>query len=167
MKRRLLNPENGSPVGTVDLEHERDRDDRQTDRKRPEAMDFHVGGRVRMCRALVGVSAARLGDAVGCNRQQIDKYETGRTRIPVGRLYAIAVFLHTPPQWFFEDYVAGLVPSAGAASPVNDLIRQPGVLETATDYARLLPDQKRAIREVIRCMTAANRAEAEAAGVAA
>ncbi len=68
----------------------------------PRPVDVHVGGRVRACRTLIGMSQEDLGKHVGLTFQQIQKYENGRDRIAVSRLWQFSLILGQPISWFFE-----------------------------------------------------------------
>ena len=46
----------------------------------------YVGKRVRMRRMMLGMSQAKLGDALGITFQQVQKYEKGTNRISASRL---------------------------------------------------------------------------------
>ncbi len=65
-------------------------------------MDRHVGQRVKLARALAGVTQEKLGEAVGITFQQVQKYEKGVNRIGAGRLQQIADALGTTVDFFFE-----------------------------------------------------------------
>jgi len=49
----------------------------ETEGRRPNPVDLHVGGRVRMRRKLLGVSQEQLADSLGLTFQQVQKYERG------------------------------------------------------------------------------------------
>ena len=49
--------------------------------KNPNAVDQHVGSRVRLRRMLLGMSQERLGESMGLSFQQLQKYENGMNRI--------------------------------------------------------------------------------------
>ena len=68
----------------------------------PRPVDVHVGGRVRACRTLIGMSQKELGKHVGLTFQQIQKYENGMNRIAASRLWQISLILGQPISWFFE-----------------------------------------------------------------
>ncbi len=70
--------------------------------RRVNAVDIHVGRRVRAARLALHISQEKLADAVGVSFQQIQKYEKGVNRIGTGRLYAIAKLLQLPVTYFFE-----------------------------------------------------------------
>ena len=55
----------------------------------PRPVDVHVGGRVRACRTLIGMSQEELGKHVGLTFQQIQKYENGMNRITASSLYLL------------------------------------------------------------------------------
>lgn len=73
----------------------------------PHPVDRHVGQRLRLRRALLGMSQEKLAELVGVTFQQIQKYERGRTRIGASRLYDIARVLEVPVAWFFEELTPG------------------------------------------------------------
>lgn len=68
-----------------------------------DAVDRQVGRRLRLRRALMGLSQERLGKLLGVTFQQIQKYERGANRIGAGRLWRLARILGVPVAWFFED----------------------------------------------------------------
>ncbi|HEV7323292.1 MAG TPA: helix-turn-helix transcriptional regulator [Ensifer sp.] len=76
--------------------------------KAPNEMDVHVGSRIRLKRALMGVSQSTLAQGLGVSFQQVQKYEKGLNRIGSSRLQAIADILGVPVSWFFEEALGGL-----------------------------------------------------------
>ena len=72
-------------------------------KKQPNPVDIHVGGRVRLRRMMLGMSQEKLGDHLGITFQQIQKYEKGTNRIGASRLQHIARVLTVPVAFFFED----------------------------------------------------------------
>ena len=55
--------------------------------------DLHVGNRVRQRRWMSGLTQRQLGDRVGINYQQVQKYETGAIRIGASLLWKIAAVM--------------------------------------------------------------------------
>ena len=85
-------------------------------RKRlPNATDVQVGGRLRARRMALGLSQARLAEAIGVTFQLLHKYEKATHRISAGRLYQLAEVLKVPPEFFFENEI-GQKPSASSPS---------------------------------------------------
>lgn len=72
-------------------------------KKQPNPIDVHVGGRVRLRRMMLGMSQEKLGEQLGITFQQIQKYEKGTNRIGASRLQHIARVLSVPVSFFFED----------------------------------------------------------------
>ncbi|MEP6104028.1 helix-turn-helix transcriptional regulator, partial [Parasphingorhabdus sp.] len=60
------------------------------------AIDVHVGRRVRLRRTLLGMSQEQLGEALNITFQQVQKYERGSNRISASRLWDIAQILDVP-----------------------------------------------------------------------
>lgn len=81
----------GDPFGVPDKEH------------RPNPIDVHVGGRIRLRRTLRGMSQERLGEALGLTFQQIQKYERGMNRVGASRLYDLSRVLDVPISFFYDD----------------------------------------------------------------
>lgn len=70
---------------------------------KPNPVDVHVGGRVRLRRTLMGMSQEKLGEAIGLTFQQVQKYERGANRIGASRLWDLSRVLDVPMSYFFED----------------------------------------------------------------
>ncbi|MEX4006475.1 helix-turn-helix domain-containing protein [Neoaquamicrobium sediminum] len=83
-------------------------------KKKPNPIDIHVGGRIRLRRNMLGLSQEKLGESLGITFQQIQKYEKGTNRVGASRLQAIASILEVPVAFFFEDAPGG--PGAGGLS---------------------------------------------------
>ncbi len=49
--------------------------------KTPNAIDIHVGSRIRLQRALKGMSQTTLAEGLGVTFQQVQKYEKGTNRV--------------------------------------------------------------------------------------
>jgi transcriptional regulator with XRE-family HTH domain len=58
--------------------------------KNPDAGDAPIGPRIRAGRRRLGLSQTDLASGLGITFQQVQKYETGRNRVSMGRLYHIA-----------------------------------------------------------------------------
>ncbi len=70
--------------------------------KRSSDVDGHVGRRVRERRREIGMSQAKLGNALGVTFQQVQKYEVGTDRVMASRLWGIARILEVDVGYFFE-----------------------------------------------------------------
>lgn len=69
----------------------------------PEEIDKKIGKRLRLRRALRGQSMEDIAKQVGVALQQIQKYEVGKNRISVSRLFLLAKALDIKMDYFFED----------------------------------------------------------------
>jgi transcriptional regulator with XRE-family HTH domain len=67
------------------------------------AVDMHVGKRVRLRRTLLGMSQEQLGTELNITFQQVQKYERGANRISASRLWDIGQILDVPINYFFDD----------------------------------------------------------------
>jgi len=67
------------------------------------AIDLHVGKRVRLRRTLLGLSQEQLGAELNITFQQVQKYERGTNRISASRLWDVSQILDVPVVYFFDD----------------------------------------------------------------
>ncbi len=86
--------------------------------RRANAMDIHVGSRVRLRRMLIGMSQEKLGEMLGLTFQQVQKYEKGVNRIGAGRLHELGQVMSVPVQFFYEDAPGSA--AAGFAEPSSE-----------------------------------------------
>ncbi|MFZ2102223.1 MAG: helix-turn-helix domain-containing protein [Oricola sp.] len=92
-------------------------------KKQPNPIDIHVGGRIRLRRTMLGMSQEKLGEALGITFQQVQKYEKGTNRVGASRLQNIAAVLGVPVSFFFED-----APGDGGAKSAD------GMAESSSAY---------------------------------
>ena len=95
-------------------------------KKASNAIDQHVGRRVRMRRIMLAMSQEKLGAELGLTFQQVQKYEKGTNRIAASRLQQISQILQVPVSFFFEGAPNALAPhgSGGGALSKADLSAQ-------------------------------------------
>ena len=67
------------------------------------AVDAHVGKRVRLRRTLLGMSQEQLGASLNITFQQVQKYERGANRISASRLWDISQIFDVEISYFFDD----------------------------------------------------------------
>lgn len=123
-------------------------------KKIPNPIDTHVGGRVRLRRMMLGMSQEKLGEQLGITFQQIQKYEKGTNRIGASRLQHIARVLTVPVSHFFEG-----APGSDKPEPAADeadralrdfLVTQQG-LELNKAFVKIAnPQQRRAVVQLVR-----------------
>ena len=92
-------------------------------------IDFHLGGRLRGRRRLIGLTQQQLALAIGVRFQQIQKYECGANRVSAARLWRLAAALGVSVSYFYE----GLRSSADANQTGRVALLQPAGAESATD----------------------------------
>lgn len=90
--------------------------------RKEEAVDLHIGRRLRRRRRLLGVTQQELGDALGLHPQSIQRYECAANRISAARLHRLAGALKAPVQYFFEGLPNGQAAPADAEhdKPLDD-----------------------------------------------
>jgi transcriptional regulator with XRE-family HTH domain len=68
----------------------------------PNAIDIHVGARVRARRKFLNISQEKLADHLNLTFQQVQKYEKGSNRISASKLYETGRYLEVPVSFFFD-----------------------------------------------------------------
>ena len=124
------------------------------DNERPssQAIDAHVGLRVRARRRALGLGQVHLAQRLGLTFQQVQKYERGSNRISASKLYEIAKALQVPVAFFFE----GLETPPAASEPealVHNFLHSTGALDLGEAYLRLVnDDQRRIVLDLMKSM---------------
>jgi transcriptional regulator with XRE-family HTH domain len=67
-----------------------------------DAIDIHIGQRIRQRRRELELSQGKVGKAYGVTFQQVGKHEDGSNRISASQLYKVAQTLYVPIGYFFE-----------------------------------------------------------------
>ena len=68
----------------------------------PTLRDRHIGQRIRCRRWQIGLSQSYVGGVLGVKYQQVQKYETGASRIAASRLWDLAALLGVQIGYFYE-----------------------------------------------------------------
>jgi len=105
--------------------------------RKPNAVDVHVGSRLRLRRTLLGISQEELAARLGLAFQQVQKYETGANRVSASRLFQLAGALDVPVAWFFEELDGA---AADGGEPLGDTR---AALDLVRVYARIGDDRLR------------------------
>lgn len=108
-------------------------------------IDAHVGGQVKLRRAVVGMSQTELANRLGITFQQVQKYEKGANRIGASRLYLIAEILNVSVQSFFEGAESVVLDAPGAYEGAKDVtvkkyeefIRSPGGIDLCKAFVSI------------------------------
>ncbi len=108
-------------------------------RPRPDAMDVHVGTRLRERRIRLGMSQEQLAESVGLSFQQIQKYERGVNRMGASRLFEMARALGVTLEFFYADGERSLAPSR----PLH------GLAEAGQEPFAELPQTQREAQELL------------------
>ena len=117
----------------------------------PNAIDVHVGRRLRLRRIERGMTQEKLADAFGLTFQQIQKYEKGMNRMGSSRLQHAAHILDVPVSYFFEGGADGPFHSPSSLSPsyVDDFITSVEGLRLAKAFMRVRPALQRRIVSLV------------------
>jgi transcriptional regulator with XRE-family HTH domain len=122
------------------------------------AIDLHVGKRLRRRRRLLGKTQTAVANSLGIHFQQIQKYECGVNRVTASRLYELAVALNVPVTYFFEGLQETLNPPS-ASSVANDrdtisadVLSQKETLELIRVYYKLGERPRRRLLDLAKAL---------------
>jgi len=105
-------------------------------------IDKRVGENLLKFRLFRGMTQETLADAVGVTFQQIQKYEKGKNRVSVSRLWWLSHVLGIPVAEFY-DGIDG--------APRSDALKlTPEQLALIKKYNTLLAPQKKALQDYMR-----------------
>ena len=107
--------------------------------KIPNAIDKHVGSRLRMRRMMHVMSQEELGQSFGLTFQQVQKYEKGTNRMGASRLQHAAHILDVPAPFFFEGSPGQQAEDGTAPSPsyVNEFVLSEDGLRLIKAFMRI------------------------------
>ena len=90
----------------------------------PNPIDIYVGSRLRLRRALFGMSQEKLGNALEITFQQVQKYERGTNRISSSRLFQISRILDVSVSFFFDDMDTEIIKQTEGMAEINKQVLQ-------------------------------------------
>ena len=130
------------------------------------AIDKHIGNRIRMRRAELGLSQTELAETMDLSFQQVQKYEKGINRVGGSRMMQIAVTLGVSPGYFYEGLkvnAAGIA-SAPPRSIMDDFIASDEGITIARALVRVHdPKVRQIIVKAVRDLCGALEPELQAA----
>lgn len=85
-----------------------------------EGIDIHIGQRLRGLRVARGLSQTDVAAKVDLSFQQIQKYESGKSRVTAAKLCSLAHALDIPVGFFFEEYQHYDKPGAVATNGLSE-----------------------------------------------
>lgn len=129
-------------------------------RGKPHEVDVHVGSRVRLRRAALGLSQDQLAAAIGLSFQQVQKYERGVNRIGASRLYEMGKVLQTPISYFFEDFDdLGLAEDTGYSYQADPVLKRE-TLELMRAYHQIKnPKERKKVLKLVKALAEASQEE--------
>jgi transcriptional regulator with XRE-family HTH domain len=105
----------------------------------------HIGHRLRRRRIMLGLTQHDLAARLGITYQQFHKYEQGINRLSASRLFEVASLLHTPINYFFEQFGE---PAEAERSP-----RERMALELSRAFNEIsAPEHQRVLMELARVL---------------
>ena len=68
-----------------------------------DAIDVHIGRRIRARRRVLGMNQTDLARRIGVTFQQVHKYETGQSAVTAARLFVVAATLGVTFDYFYDE----------------------------------------------------------------
>jgi transcriptional regulator with XRE-family HTH domain len=128
-------------------------------------VDTHIGKKLRLLRVMSNLTQAELAEALGVTYQQVQKYESGQTRISASRLYDLSNDFKVSLDYFFEGllkvmqendqepftYEASLPSDKGGIELMKAFyrIKNPKLRKVVIDLAKTLGDDDQNIEHVV------------------
>jgi transcriptional regulator with XRE-family HTH domain len=83
--------------------------------------DICIGARLRFWRKTLNINSKQLAKKLQVTYQQLQKYEKGANRISASRLYQVALELHIPVSYFYQDVdlIVQTAPGTGTKDVLN------------------------------------------------
>jgi transcriptional regulator with XRE-family HTH domain len=113
------------------------------DAHRPNAIDLHVGARIRMRRKMQRMSQYALARDLDLTFQQVQKYERATNRVSASKLYKIAAALQAPVAYFFEGLAENSETSVGASVSPAQTAHSFLMTPEGVELAQLFPQIQR------------------------
>jgi transcriptional regulator with XRE-family HTH domain len=117
----------------------------------PDTLDVAIGAAIRLRRKQLKISQEMLAERCGVTFQQVQKYENGANRVSFSRLVLIAHALGLR----VSDLVGDIDQAAGFSPGETALLTNLGVsgaTELIEDFARLSPQLRHRVRDLVRDM---------------
>jgi transcriptional regulator with XRE-family HTH domain len=109
--------------------------------KQPNAIDRHVGKRLRQLRLLRGLDMLDLANKVGVSAPRLLQFEEGRERVSAEVMRQLCRALDAPPSEFFTWFSRSGVKSAEGAS--SDAPTKEEEQKLLRDFARVRDEKSR------------------------
>jgi len=123
--------------------------------KQANAVDVHVGLRIRAARLAAGLSQERFGNELGVTFQQVQKYEKGSNRVGASRLSDAAKILSVPVSFFFENDEGNDKPRKAndGLLAITEALSTPEGIRIARALARISdPNLRRRLADLLEAM---------------
>lgn len=117
----------------------------------PDRLDIAIGAAIRLRRKQLRVSQEELAEHCGVSFQQVQKYENGANRVSFSRLVQISHALGLR----LADLVGDIDQPTGFSAEETALLTNLGVsgaTDLLEDFARLTPQLRHRIRDLVRDM---------------
>ena len=121
--------------------------------------DKFVGERIRLYRAMLGVSQQKLADGIGVTFQQLQKYERGENRIGAGRLLLVATTLGIPITFLLDEKAFSQRYDEGIPSVADTLELSKEGYHISRAFSQIIdPEIRRSITTLVQSLARSERA---------
>jgi transcriptional regulator with XRE-family HTH domain len=132
----------------------------------PNAIDIHVGARIRLRRSQLTMSQSDLANELGVTFQQVQKYERGTNRVGASRLFSLAKTLGVPVSYFYDglDEDGSTTMPAADNDTLYDFIASPDGIDLARAFTAIEDVKvRRRMIDLCRALGPGELSDAEAA----
>lgn len=111
--------------------------DNSDNKRQARDIDKHIGEQLKKFRKIHNLTQTKVGEKMGLSFQQVQKYEDGKSRLPLARAYDLSRFLEIDIETFFEGFgkdpqAQGLSDGAKQAD-----LKSPGVVKNEKETEEL------------------------------
>jgi len=115
-------------------------------------IDTTVGANIKRIRQSRGLSQEKVAELLGVTFQQIQKYEKGQNRFPVGRMIVFCRHLNVTP----TDVLHGIDWGKGTAPDEPEKWLTPKAVQAARLFDELTVSQRAAVLAMIHALSSGN-----------
>jgi len=105
-------------------------------------VNIHIGKRLKTLRIEKQISQTQLGNVVGVTFQQVQKYESGMSRISIEYLLAFCRFLDVPLSYFMDGLVSRNPQNTGHQNTA-DLLDKRDAVQLVRYFSQIEDREKR------------------------
>ncbi len=118
-----------------------------------EAIDLHMGRRLRRRRLILGLTQQQLGSKTGVRFQQVQKFECAANKMSAAKLWAFAKALDAPVTYFYDGLPSDKAPSEPLTDhDQTDILASKETTDLVDAYYRLKERPRRHLLDLAKAL---------------